>query len=122
LCVGFTGPSATDVWSTIAQDNIDKGIVGLSADSSSALSGGNVSYEGFDSPDGFDGDKVDGNDEAADGHVLDGDLTPTSWSSTEIDHSSTSREEVILAIELDELECSTGTVPVEGRELSACML
>jgi hypothetical protein len=49
-------------------------------------------------------------------------LTPTSWSSTEIDHGSTSGEEVILSIDLDELECSTGAVPVEGRELSACML
>ena len=75
----------------------------MTSELGTALGCSDVRYEGGDVGKGSDRVEVDADDEAAPGHVLLGDLKPSTWSSAEIDDAFRLGEEVIFAVEVDQL-------------------
>jgi hypothetical protein len=94
------------------ENDIHQSASGFFANCLAAFLGGDVPEEGFDVADGFYRCEIHSDDEAAHGHVLDGDLAPAAGRGAEIQEGARAGEEIILAVELDEFEGCTRTIPV----------
>ena len=86
-------------------------VLHLGAESTPARLGRDVLDERDAARDGLDGDEVDADDDRVLlRHLLGGDLKPSSGRGAQVDDALGAGEEVVLAVELDELEGGTGTV------------
>lgn len=107
---GVLNPSSTDVGSTVVNDSVGLPCLEMTSDDSACLVGGDVSLEGDCLGNGFDGSKIDTDNERLDGHRLSCDLQPRTGSGTQIDQTSRLLEEAELLVQLDQLEGSTRAV------------
>ena len=78
-------PSGTDVGSTIVEHQVGFPVMKMRAEDVATLRGGDIGDESRDMRQRFDRVKVDTDDQRALGHVLLGDLQPSTGRGTEID-------------------------------------
>jgi hypothetical protein len=76
----------------------------LPLDGRAALGGGDVVHQGLDVRDGADGEEVHPEDDAVGRHVLGSHLAPPPGGRAQVDADARAGEEVVLAVDLDELE------------------
>ena len=105
LRVRLGGEVAADVWSAVVHDDVVLGTVrGDPAKLRAARLRGDVVHEGGAPAYGLDWREVDAHDERRHRHVLLRHLEPTAGGGAEVHARARAAEEVILAVELDELE------------------
>ena len=89
----------------------------MPSNSRSALIGGDVALEGDSSWDRLDRCKIHTNNQAVRWHCLRSHLAPRPWGSTEVQEYLALLQKSILAIQLNELECSPCSVAFFFRKL-----
>mmetsp|Transcript_13174 Transcript_13174/g.51520 ORF Transcript_13174/g.51520 Transcript_13174/m.51520 type:complete len:538 (+) Transcript_13174:4965-6578(+) len=108
LGVGLGGEVAADVGSSVVHDDVVLGpLRGDPAKLRAARLRRDVVHEGGAPADRLDGREVDAHDERRHRHVLLRHLEPTAGGGAEVHARARAAEEVILAVELDELERRT---------------
>lgn len=110
MSIGVLAPVGTHIGSTVIQHDI----AFLSFDFFPKLfvagRGGDIALEAGGSWYFFDGIEIDSDDGGVHGHAFSSDLHPSSWCCAKIDENIGSGEEVVLAVELDELVGRSGTI------------
>jgi hypothetical protein len=107
----------SNIGRAVVQDTVCLQMFDVTPDSRAALVGRDVALERNDSWDWLDRSEIHGDDEGVRRHDLSSDLTPRAWRSTEIDYDLGPLQEVVFAIELDQLERRTGAVALFFGEL-----
>lgn len=108
--IGVFTPVGTHIGSTVVQDDITFLSLDFLSELFVAGRGGDIALEAGGSWYFFDGIEIDSDNGGVHGHAFSSHLHPSSWGCAKIDENIGSGEEVVLAIELDELVGSSGTV------------
>jgi hypothetical protein len=110
LGVSVLLPGGTHVGRTIVHANVQLPALEILAEEGAAVLGRDIGHVRLVAGDRLDGVEVDTDDEGADGHGLNGDLSPTTRGSAEIKKAAGVAEEAILVVQVNQLEGGAGAV------------